>query len=179
MIDFFFLIELFQNTDQLEVLAHLSDYHVYWTLNARKQFRAPTEWGICLRPSSKAEAEETAGGELRCITFDNEKARSCWIIAMRLAKVISSTYNQYLSFHFISLFFFNLLYSILFFIDYYYYSKSWLSFDFSTKVFNIVDETSLLVENVCTAKIIIKNMRRTKPQFYRNMHASFLLCSSL
>ncbi|XP_048505099.1 growth factor receptor-bound protein 14-like isoform X3 [Athalia rosae] len=75
------------NTDQLEVLAHLSDYHVYWTLNARKQFRAPTEWGICLRPSSNAETEDTVGSELRCITFDNEKARSCWIIAMRLTKL--------------------------------------------------------------------------------------------
>ncbi|XP_071452038.1 growth factor receptor-bound protein 14-like [Hetaerina americana] len=37
---------------QLQVFAHLQDYNVYSTLNAKNQFRAPTEFGLCLRPTA-------------------------------------------------------------------------------------------------------------------------------
>ncbi|XP_046743539.1 growth factor receptor-bound protein 14-like isoform X2 [Diprion similis] len=87
-----------KGADQLEVLAHLPDHHVYWTLNAKKQFRAPTEWGICLRPSANTEVKGTAGTEFRCITFENEKTRSCWIVTMRLAKYGKQLRENYRAF---------------------------------------------------------------------------------
>lgn len=69
----------------LNFFAELSNYHVYTTLNAKNQFRAPTEWGICLRPSGVDTEDETP--ELKCIACDSERVRSCWLTAMRLAKV--------------------------------------------------------------------------------------------
>jgi hypothetical protein len=69
----------------LNFFAELSSYHVYTTLNAKNQFRAPTEWGICLRPSGVDSEDETP--ELKCISCDSERVRSCWLTAMRLAKV--------------------------------------------------------------------------------------------
>nr|KAF7392247.1 hypothetical protein H0235_017246 [Vespula pensylvanica] len=78
-----------RENDQLNPLAHLSDYHIYRIPNARRCFNAPFEWGACLRPRSNAEAEDTEGGEhgLKVIAFHSEKARACWLTAMRLAKV--------------------------------------------------------------------------------------------
>lgn len=76
----------FQNGDgELRVYAHLSDYHVYTTLNARNQFQAPTEFGLCLRPTANAVDEDTT--DLRCLACESERARLCWLTAMRLAKV--------------------------------------------------------------------------------------------
>ncbi|XP_046613917.1 growth factor receptor-bound protein 10-like isoform X4 [Neodiprion virginianus] len=77
---------LASNLEQLEVLANLPDFHVYTTVNAKKQFRAPTQWGLVLRPVTNTKSKKKAGSDFRCITFDNEKTRACWIIAMRLAK---------------------------------------------------------------------------------------------
>lgn len=73
---------------QLTVFARLSDYHVYTTLNAKSQFRAPTEWGLCLRPAAGSDDETDPG--LRCLACDTERARTCWLTAMRLAKVTSN-----------------------------------------------------------------------------------------
>ncbi|XP_046613916.1 growth factor receptor-bound protein 10-like isoform X3 [Neodiprion virginianus] len=78
---------LASNLEQLEVLANLPDFHVYTTVNAKKQFRAPTQWGLVLRPVTNTKSKKKAGSDFRCITFDNEKTRACWIIAMRLAKL--------------------------------------------------------------------------------------------
>lgn len=66
------------DASDLQVLARLSDCNVYTALNARSQFRAPTEFGLCL-----------AGGQeaLRCLACESERARTCWLTAMRLAKV--------------------------------------------------------------------------------------------
>lgn len=67
----------------------MSDYNVYRIPNAKRVFGAPFEWGACLRPNSNAEAEHTEAGEpgIKVITFENEKSRTCWLTAMRLAKV--------------------------------------------------------------------------------------------
>lgn len=67
---------------QLQVFARLTDYNIYTTLNAKNQLKAPAEYGICLRtPGSETDAG------LRCLACESEQARSCWITAMRLAKV--------------------------------------------------------------------------------------------
>ncbi|KYN10741.1 Growth factor receptor-bound protein 7, partial [Trachymyrmex cornetzi] len=78
---------LLQDNEQLITLAHLSDYNVYRIPNAKRVFGAPFEWGACLRPNSNAEAEDTEAGEpgIKVIIFENEKSRTCWLTAMRLA----------------------------------------------------------------------------------------------
>ncbi|EGI65549.1 Growth factor receptor-bound protein 7 [Acromyrmex echinatior] len=77
-----------RDNEQLITLAHLSDYNVYRIPNAKRVFGAPFEWGACLRPNSNAEAEDTEAGEpgIKVIIFENEKSRTCWLTAMRLAK---------------------------------------------------------------------------------------------
>ncbi|KAL6257636.1 hypothetical protein P5V15_011215 [Pogonomyrmex californicus] len=78
-----------KDSEHLITLAHLSDYNVYRIPNAKRVFGAPFEWGACLRPNSNAEAEDTEAGEpgIKVIAFENEKSRTCWLTAMRLAKV--------------------------------------------------------------------------------------------
>jgi hypothetical protein len=66
------------DASDLQVLARLSDCNVYTALNARSQFRAPTEFGLCLAGGREA---------LRCLACETERARTCWLTAMRLAKV--------------------------------------------------------------------------------------------
>ncbi|XP_046396922.1 growth factor receptor-bound protein 14-like [Ischnura elegans] len=108
---------------QLQVFAHLADYNVYSTLNAKNQFRAPTEFGLCLRPtaysSSPSPASSTSsldgppsaapdeGGPpaaalapktLRCLACDSEGARLCWVTAMRLAKYGKQLRENYRAF---------------------------------------------------------------------------------
>lgn len=70
--------------------AGLSDFALYRITNARRSFRAPYPWGICLRISGSAEAESGVfgGSGLKVIAFHSEKSRACWLTAMRLAKVI-------------------------------------------------------------------------------------------
>ncbi|KMQ97900.1 growth factor receptor-bound protein 14-like protein, partial [Lasius niger] len=79
---------MFPDSEHLITLAHLSDYNVYRIPNAKRVFGAPFEWGVCLRPNSNAEAEDTEAGEpgIKVIAFENEKSRACWLTAMRLAK---------------------------------------------------------------------------------------------
>nr|CAI5841354.1 unnamed protein product [Callosobruchus analis] len=109
----------------VRLLCDLRRYHAYAALNAKNQLRAPSEWGVVLRP--EAEPISTAGGadqerrrlngaagaeldgggsggeggggggttdkggggaeQLRCLACDSERVRSCWVTAMRLAKV--------------------------------------------------------------------------------------------
>ncbi|KYN44683.1 Growth factor receptor-bound protein 7 [Trachymyrmex septentrionalis] len=85
---FLLICSYFNDNEQLITLAHLSDYNVYRIPNAKRVFGAPFEWGACLRPNSNAEAEDTEAGEpgIKVIIFENEKSRTCWLTAMRLAK---------------------------------------------------------------------------------------------
>ncbi|KAF2880743.1 hypothetical protein ILUMI_25415 [Ignelater luminosus] len=80
----------------LTVFARLADYHVYTTLNAKNQFHAPTEWGLCLRPSGVDTEDESPG--LRCLACDSERARTCWLTAMRLAKYGKQIRENYRAF---------------------------------------------------------------------------------
>lgn len=73
----------------LQVLARLSDVNVYLALNARNQFRAPTEFGLCLAGSNIA---------LRCLACESERARTCWLTAMRLAKYGKQLRENYRAF---------------------------------------------------------------------------------
>ncbi|XP_071631757.1 growth factor receptor-bound protein 14 isoform X4 [Temnothorax longispinosus] len=88
------------DSEHLITLAHLSDYNVYRIPNAKRVFGAPFEWGACLRPNSNAEAEDTEAGEpgIKVITFENEKSRTCWLTAMRLAKYGKQLRENYRAF---------------------------------------------------------------------------------
>ncbi|XP_065162748.1 growth factor receptor-bound protein 14-like isoform X3 [Atheta coriaria] len=81
----------------VRVLAKLANYQVYTTLNAKNQFRAPTEWGICLRPAGLGSDDFDNPGFL-CLACDSEKARSCWLTAMRLAKYGKQLRENYRAF---------------------------------------------------------------------------------
>lgn len=76
--------------NQLRLFARIADSSVYTTLNAKKELRAPTEYGFCIR-TSEIESEPSYIGdvtsELRCIACETERSRQCWLAAMRLAKV--------------------------------------------------------------------------------------------
>ena len=69
------------DASDLQVLARLSECNVYTALNARVNFRAPTEFALCLAGGPEA---------LRCLACESERARTCWLTAMRLAKVSQS-----------------------------------------------------------------------------------------
>ncbi|KAG8233019.1 hypothetical protein J437_LFUL013688 [Ladona fulva] len=99
---------------QLRIFAHLDDFTVYSTLNAKNQFRAPTEFGLCLRPiaaySSPSPNSSTSSldclsedgvlnpSSLRCLACDSERSRLCWVTAMRLAKYGKQLRENYKSF---------------------------------------------------------------------------------
>nr|XP_033338565.1 growth factor receptor-bound protein 14-like isoform X5 [Megalopta genalis]XP_033338566.1 growth factor receptor-bound protein 14-like isoform X5 [Megalopta genalis] len=78
----------FQRTERLTTFAHLSDFVVYKIANAKGPFRAPFEWGLCLKPSNTGETKSTVAGEscVKVVAFQTERSRVCWLTAMRLAK---------------------------------------------------------------------------------------------
>ncbi|XP_017764450.1 PREDICTED: growth factor receptor-bound protein 14-like isoform X2 [Eufriesea mexicana] len=81
--------------------AHLTDYMVYKIANARKRYRAPFPWGICLRPTGNARVKSTeSAGEagFKVIAFHSEKSRACWLTAMRLAKYGKQLRENYRAF---------------------------------------------------------------------------------
>lgn len=82
----------------LTVLAHLNDYFVYSSLNAKNQLKAPTEWGIVLRPASNLADTEERANTLYCLSCTSEQARTCWITAMRLAKYGKQIRENYRAF---------------------------------------------------------------------------------
>jgi len=69
--------------EDLQLYADLKQFYVYTTLNAKNHFKAPTEFGLCLRPLW---AGANPVQELRCVACDSERARLCWLTAMRLAQ---------------------------------------------------------------------------------------------
>ncbi|XP_072377001.1 growth factor receptor-bound protein 14-like isoform X3 [Diabrotica undecimpunctata] len=104
----------------IEIFADIRRFHAYTTLNAKNQFRAPTEWGIVLRPASistgktadnndedvaaaiastpSSSSFTSSSDQLRCLACDSERVRSCWVIAMRLAKYGKQLRENYRAF---------------------------------------------------------------------------------
>lgn len=76
------------DASDLQVLARLSECNVYTALNARVHFRSPTEFALCLAGGREA---------LRCLACESERARTCWLTAMRLAKVSHSAHCKQLT----------------------------------------------------------------------------------
>ncbi|XP_034241907.1 growth factor receptor-bound protein 14-like, partial [Thrips palmi] len=89
----------------VQLLCSLRDYTVYSCLNARNQLRAPTEWGLCLRPTAQhAERDNdhspagTGIAATKCLACDSEHVRTCLLTAMRLAKYGRQLRENYRSF---------------------------------------------------------------------------------
>ncbi|XP_066587526.1 growth factor receptor-bound protein 14-like isoform X2 [Prorops nasuta] len=81
-------------------IARLSDYHIYRITNSNKCYNAPYPWGICLTPTTKAEAEDSAigGPRTKFIAVSTEKERNCWLTVMRLAKYGKQIRENYKAF---------------------------------------------------------------------------------
>ncbi|KAG8302190.1 SH3/SH2 adaptor activity protein [Homalodisca vitripennis] len=77
----------------LQLFARISDFNIYTTINAKNHLRAPTEFGLCLRAPGQDDP-----GELRCLACENERARTCWLTAMRLAKYGKQLRENYRAF---------------------------------------------------------------------------------
>ncbi|XP_052127414.1 growth factor receptor-bound protein 14 [Frankliniella occidentalis] len=82
----------------VQLLCSLRDYTVYSCLNARNQLRAPTEWGLCLRPSGGERDNNEGVASLKCLACDSERVRTCLLTAMRLAKYGRQLRENYRSF---------------------------------------------------------------------------------
>uniref|UniRef100_A0A1B6MKK1 SH2 domain-containing protein n=2 Tax=Graphocephala atropunctata TaxID=36148 RepID=A0A1B6MKK1_9HEMI len=77
----------------LQLFARLSDFNIYTTINAKNHLRAPTEFGLCLRAPGQDDP-----AELRCLACENDRARTCWLTAMRLAKYGKQLRENYRAF---------------------------------------------------------------------------------
>lgn len=91
------------NNEEPELLCDLENHYVYATLNAKNQLKAPTEFGICIRPTdSTPTSPETpckeALARLICLACESERVRLCWITTMRLAKYGKQLRENYRSF---------------------------------------------------------------------------------
>jgi len=77
-----------KDEDDLQLYADVKKWTVYSALNAKSRFKAPTEFGLCLRPSRSTAGHNGSRpvADLRCIACDSERARLCWLTAIRLAQ---------------------------------------------------------------------------------------------
>ncbi|KAL0618903.1 Growth factor receptor-bound protein 10 [Plecturocebus cupreus] len=67
----------------LQLLADLDDSNIFSLIAGRKQYSAPTDHGLCIKPNKVR--NETK--ELRLLCAEDEQTRTCWMTAFRLLKV--------------------------------------------------------------------------------------------
>lgn len=77
----------------MELVAEVGGYEVYSSLNAKNQLRAPTEFGICLRPTSDEDFARSL-----FFSCDTARDRTSWLTAMRLAKYGKQLRENYRAF---------------------------------------------------------------------------------
>ena len=65
---------------------NINDVDVYTTINAQTQFKAQSQWGICLLRKTKLGRNNVAS-RLFVITFATEDLRNIWLNAFRMVKV--------------------------------------------------------------------------------------------
>lgn len=93
-------MNLISNLDLCHLLkyADITEHFIYTTVNAKNQLKAPTEWGICLRPSGFDTTDDEEPKSLRCLACDSLSTRSGWVIGMRLAKYGKQIRENYRAF---------------------------------------------------------------------------------
>ncbi|XP_073891073.1 growth factor receptor-bound protein 10 isoform X4 [Macaca fascicularis] len=75
----------------LQLLADLEDSNIFSLIAGRKQYSAPTDHGLCIKPNKvRNEAKE-----LRLLCAEDEQTRTCWMTAFRLLKYGMLLYQNY------------------------------------------------------------------------------------
>ncbi|XP_042540923.1 growth factor receptor-bound protein 10 isoform X1 [Dipodomys spectabilis] len=75
----------------LQLLADLEDSNIFTLISGKKQYSAPTDHGLCIKPNKvRNEAKE-----LRLLCAEDEQGRMCWMTAFRLLKYGMLLYQNY------------------------------------------------------------------------------------
>uniref|UniRef100_A0A2K6UBP3 Growth factor receptor bound protein 10 n=1 Tax=Saimiri boliviensis boliviensis TaxID=39432 RepID=A0A2K6UBP3_SAIBB len=83
--------QLLQEPRHLQLLADLEDSNIFSLIAGRKQYSAPTDHGLCIKPNKVR--NETK--ELRLLCAEDEQSRTCWMTAFRLLKYGMLLYQNY------------------------------------------------------------------------------------
>ncbi|XP_031194095.1 growth factor receptor-bound protein 10 isoform X1 [Mastomys coucha] len=75
----------------LQLLADLEESSIFYLIAGKKQYNAPNEHGMCIKPN-KAKTEMK---ELRLLCAEDEQIRTCWMTAFRLLKYGMLLYQNY------------------------------------------------------------------------------------
>lgn len=75
----------------LQLLADLEESSIFYLIAGKKQYNAPNEHGMCIKPN-KAKVEMK---ELRLLCAEDEQIRTCWMTAFRLLKYGMLLYQNY------------------------------------------------------------------------------------
>uniref|UniRef100_A0A8C6QQM1 Growth factor receptor bound protein 10 n=1 Tax=Nannospalax galili TaxID=1026970 RepID=A0A8C6QQM1_NANGA len=75
----------------LQLLADLEESNIFSLIAGKKQYNAPTDHGLCIKPNKvRNEAKE-----LRLLCAEDEQSRACWMTAFRLLKYGMLLYQNY------------------------------------------------------------------------------------
>uniref|UniRef100_A0A8C5XIF2 Growth factor receptor bound protein 10 n=1 Tax=Microcebus murinus TaxID=30608 RepID=A0A8C5XIF2_MICMU len=83
--------QLLQEPRHLQLLADLEDSNIFSLISGKKQYSAPTDHGLCIKPNKVR--NETK--ELRLLCAEDEQTRTCWMTAFRLLKYGMLLYQNY------------------------------------------------------------------------------------
>uniref|UniRef100_A0A8D2DBT1 Growth factor receptor bound protein 10 n=1 Tax=Sciurus vulgaris TaxID=55149 RepID=A0A8D2DBT1_SCIVU len=83
--------QLLQEPRHLQLLADLEDSNIFSLIAGKKQYSAPTDHGLCIKPNKVR--NETK--ELRLLCAEDEQTRTCWMTAFRLLKYGMLLYQNY------------------------------------------------------------------------------------
>ncbi|XP_066209945.1 growth factor receptor-bound protein 10 isoform X1 [Saccopteryx leptura] len=75
----------------LQLLADVEDCSVFSLIAGRKQYSAPTDFGLCIKPNKVLHDTK----ELRLLCAEDEQIRTCWLTAFRLFKYGALLYQSY------------------------------------------------------------------------------------
>uniref|UniRef100_A0A8C6QR41 Growth factor receptor bound protein 10 n=1 Tax=Nannospalax galili TaxID=1026970 RepID=A0A8C6QR41_NANGA len=83
--------QLLQEPRHLQLLADLEESNIFSLIAGKKQYNAPTDHGLCIKPNKvRNEAKE-----LRLLCAEDEQSRACWMTAFRLLKYGMLLYQNY------------------------------------------------------------------------------------
>ncbi|XP_033620826.1 growth factor receptor-bound protein 10 isoform X2 [Fukomys damarensis] len=75
----------------LQLLSDLEDSNIFSLVSAKKQYGAPTDHGLCIKPNKVRNENK----ELRLLCAEDEQGRMCWMTAFRLLKYGMLLYQNY------------------------------------------------------------------------------------
>ncbi|XP_013000866.1 growth factor receptor-bound protein 10 isoform X4 [Cavia porcellus] len=75
----------------LQLLADLEDSTVFSLITGKKQYNAPTDHGLCIKPNRVKNEPK----ELRLLCAEDEQSHACWLMAFRLLKYGVLLYQNY------------------------------------------------------------------------------------